>query len=42
MSNAEEKLSKASTDMLSLLRERNRSLTTFKRGSFSDVTWMIK
>ena len=27
MSNAEEKSSKASTDMLPLLRERNRSLT---------------
>ena len=32
MSNADEKLSKASTDMLPLLRERNRSLTTFRRG----------
>ena len=31
MSNAEEKSSKASTDMLPLLRERNRSLTTFRR-----------
>ena len=30
-SNAEEKSSKASTDMLPLLRERNRSLTTFRR-----------
>ena len=31
MSNAEEKSSKAGTDMLSLLRERNISLTTFRR-----------
>ena len=31
LSNAEEKSSKASTDMLPLLRERNRSLTTFRR-----------
>ena len=31
MSNAEEKSSKASTDMLPLLRERNRSLKTFRR-----------
>ena len=31
MSNAEEKSSKASMDMLPLLRERNRSLATFKR-----------
>ena len=31
MSNAEEKSSKASTDMLPLLREKDRSLTTFKR-----------
>ena len=31
MSNAEEKSCKASTDMLPLLRERNRSLTTFRR-----------
>ena len=31
MSNADEKSSKASTDMLPLLRERNRSLTTFRR-----------
>ena len=31
MSNAEEKSSKASTDMLPLLRERNRSLTNFRR-----------
>ena len=31
MSNAEEKSSKTSTDMLPLLRERNRSLTTFRR-----------
>ena len=30
VSNAEEKSSKASTDMLPLLRERNRSLTTFR------------
>ena len=30
MSNAEEKSSKASTDVLPLLAERNRSLTTFK------------
>ena len=29
--NAEEKSSKASTDMLLLLTERNRSLTTFRR-----------
>ena len=29
--NAEEKSSKACTDMLPLLRERNRSLTTFRR-----------
>ena len=43
MSNAEEKsskaskkkmkASKASTDMLPLLRERNRSLTTFRRAA---------
>ena len=31
VSNAEEKSSKASTDMLPLLRERNRSLTTLRR-----------
>ena len=31
MSNAAEKSCKARTDMLSLLRERNRSLTTFRR-----------
>ena len=31
VSNAEEKSSKAGTDMLPLLRERNRSLTTFRR-----------
>ena len=31
MSNAEEKSSSASTDILLLLRERNRSLTTFRR-----------
>ena len=31
MSNAEEKSRKASTDMSPLLRERNRSLTTFRR-----------
>ena len=31
VSNAEEKSSNASTDMLPLLRERNRSLTTFRR-----------
>ena len=31
MSNAGEKSSKASTDMLPLPRERNRSLTTFRR-----------
>ena len=31
VSNAEETSSKASTDMLPLLRERNRSLTTFRR-----------
>ena len=31
MSNTEEKSSKASTDMLPLSRERNRSLTTFRR-----------
>ena len=30
MSNAEEKSSKASTDMLPLLGEKNRSLTTFR------------
>ena len=30
MSNAEEKSSEASTDMLPLSKERNRSLTTFK------------
>ena len=32
MSNAEKKSGKASIDMLPLLRERNRSLTTFRRG----------
>ena len=31
MSNAEEKSSKASADMLPLLREMNRSSTTFRR-----------
>ena len=31
MSNAEEKSSKDGTDMLPLLRERNRSLATFRR-----------
>ena len=31
MSNAEEKSCNASTDMLPLLGERNRSLTTFRR-----------
>ena len=31
MSDAEEKSSKASKDMLPLLRERNRSLITFRR-----------
>ena len=31
MSNAEEKSSKANTDMLPLIRERNRSLKTFRR-----------
>ena len=31
MSNAEGKSSKAATDMLPLLGERNRSLTTFRR-----------
>ena len=31
MSNAEEKSSKASTDMLPLLRERNRSLGTLRK-----------
>ena len=31
MSNAEEKSSNASTDMLPLLRERNISLATFRR-----------
>ena len=31
MSNAEEKSSKASTDMLLLLGERKRSLTTLRR-----------
>ena len=33
MSNAEEKSSKASTDMLPLIGERNRSLTTFRRAA---------
>ena len=33
MSNAEEKSSKARTDMLPLLRERNRSLATFRRAA---------
>ena len=32
-SNAEVKSSKASTDMLPLLRERNRLLTTFRRAA---------
>ena len=31
VSNAEESSSKAGTDMLPLLRERNSSLTTFRR-----------
>ena len=31
MSNAEEKSSKSSTDMLPLLRQRNISITTFSR-----------
>ena len=31
MSNAEDESSKTSTDMLHLLRERNRSLKTFRR-----------
>ena len=31
MLNAEEKSSKANTDMLPLLRERNRSLANFRR-----------
>ena len=31
MSNAEEKSSKASTEMSPMLRERNRSLTTFRK-----------
>ena len=31
MSNSEEKSNKAGTDMLPLSRERNRSLTTFRR-----------
>ena len=33
VSNAEEKSSKASTDMLPLLRESNRSSTTFRRAA---------
>ena len=31
MSNADEKSTKASTDILPLLRERNRALKTFRR-----------
>ena len=34
MSNAEEKSSKASADMLPLLGDRNTSLTTFRRAVF--------
>ena len=33
MSNAEEKSSKASTDMLPLFREMNRSLVAFRRAA---------
>ena len=37
MSNADEESSKASTDMLPLLRERNRSLTAFRRAVWKRV-----
>ena len=41
MLSAEEKSSKASTDMLPLLRERNRSLTTIRRAVSVLEHWLF-